>query len=144
MNLEEIQSEWEKDSKIDRTELGEESIKIPSLHSKYYQMYSRERLQQARLVETLKLLRKDKWDYYSGNLDKDELEEKGWYPFQMKVLKSDIPMYIDSDQEIVESNLKVAYSKEKVDFLEAIIRTLNLRSYQINNAINWEKFKVGA
>ena len=144
MNLEEIQSEWEKDSKIDRTELGEESIKIPALHSKYYQMYSRERLQQARLVETLKLLRKDKWDYYSGNLDKDELEEKGWYPFQMKVLKSDIPMYIDSDQEIVESNLKVAYSKEKVDFLEAIIRTLNLRSYQINNAINWEKFKVGA
>ena len=144
MNLEEIQNEWDKDSKIDRTELGEESIKIPVLHSKYYQMYSRERLQQARLVETLKLLRKDKWDYYSGNLDKDELEEKGWYPFQMKVLKSDIPMYIDSDQEIVESNLKVAYSKEKVDFLEAIIRTLNLRSYQINNAINWEKFKVGA
>ena len=144
MNLEEIQNEWEKDSKIDRTELGQESIKIPALHSKYYQMYSRERLQQARLVETLKLLRKDKWDYYSGNLDKGELEEKGWYPFQMKVLKSDIPMYIDSDQEIVESNLKVAYSKEKVDFLEAIIRTLNLRSYQINNAINWEKFKVGA
>ena len=144
MNLEEIQNEWDKDSKIDRTELGEESIKIHALHSKYYQMYSRERLQQARLVETLKLLRKDKWDYYSGNLDKDELEEKGWYPFQMKVLKSDIPMYIDSDQEIVESNLKVAYSKEKVDFLEAIIRTLNLRSYQINNAINWEKFKVGA
>ncbi len=144
MTLEEIQSEWEKDSRIDRTELGEESIKIPALHSKYYRMYSRERLQQARLQETMKLLKKDKWDYYSGNLDMDELKEKGWKPFQLKVLKSDIQMYIDSDKDIVESNLKVAYSKEKVDFLEAIIRTLNLRSYQINNAINWEKFKVGA
>ena len=58
-------------------------------------------------------------------------------------LKSDIQMYIDSDKDIIDSNLKVAYCKEKVDFLEAIIRTLNLRSYQINNAINWEKFKVG-
>ena len=144
MNLEEIQSEWEKDSKIDRTELGEESIKIPALHSKYYQLYSRERLQLARLSETMKLLKKDKWDYYSGNLDMDELKDKGWEPFQLKVLKSDIQMYIDSDKDIIDSNLKVAYSKEKVDFLEAIIRTLNLRSYQINNAINWEKFKVGA
>jgi len=144
MNLEEIQNEWEKDSKIDRTELGEESIKIPALHSKYYQLYSRERLQLARLTETMKLLKKDKWDYYSGNLDMDELKDKGWEPFQLKVLKSDIQMYIDSDKDIIDSNLKVAYSKEKVDFLEAIIRTLNLRSYQINNAINWEKFKVGA
>ena len=144
MNLEEIQNEWEKDSKIDRTELGEESIKIPALHSKYYQLYSRERLQLARLTETMKLLKKDKWDYYSGNLDIDELKDKGWEPFQLKVLKSDIQMYIDSDKDIIDSNLKVAYSKEKVDFLEAIIRTLNLRSYQINNAINWEKFKVGA
>lgn len=144
MNLEEIQNEWEKDSKIDRTELGEESIKIPALHSKYYQLYSRERLQLARLSETMKLLKKDKWDYYSGNLDMDELKDKGWEPFQLKVLKSDIQMYIDSDKDIIDSNLKVAYCKEKVDFLEAIIRTLNLRSYQINNAINWEKFKVGA
>ena len=144
MNLEEIQNEWEKDSKIDRTELGEESIKIPALHSKYYQLYSRERLQLARLTETMKLLKKDKWDYYSGNLDMDELKDKGWEPFQLKVLKSDIQMYIDSDKDVIDSNLKVAYCKEKVDFLEAIIRTLNLRSYQINNAINWEKFKVGA
>lgn len=144
MNLEEIQNEWEKDSKIDRTELGEESIKIPALHSKYYQLYSRERLQLARLSETMKLLKKDKWDYYSGNLDMDELKDKGWEPFQLKVLKSDIQMYIDSDKDVIDSNLKVAYCKEKVDFLEAIIRTLNLRSYQINNAINWEKFKVGA
>ena len=144
MNLEEIQNEWEKDSKIDRTELGEESIKIPAFHSKYYHLYSRERLQLARLSETMKLLKKDKWDYYSGNLDMDELKDKGWEPFQLKVLKSDIQMYIDSDKDIIDSNLKVAYCKEKVDFLEAIIRTLNLRSYQINNAINWEKFKVGA
>ena len=31
MKLEEIQNEWENDAGIDRSELGEESIKIPKL-----------------------------------------------------------------------------------------------------------------
>jgi len=143
MKLEEIQNEWEKDAVIDRTELGEESIKIPKLHSKYYKWFSRERLQLVKLQEESKTLKKAKYDYYSGLLDREELEEHGWEAIQIRILKSDIPMHIDSDKDITVHNLKIAYSKEKVEFVEAIIRTLNIRSYQINNAIQWEKFKVG-
>ena len=143
MKLEEIQSEWENDTVIDRTELGEESIKIPKLHSKYYKWYSRERLHLVGLQEELKTLKKDKYDYYSGVLDRDELDDRGWEPIQLRILKSDLSMHIDSDKDIVKHNLKIAYSKEKVEFVEAIIKTLNIRSYQINNAIQWEKFKVG-
>ena len=36
MTLEEIQNLWSKDSKVDRTELGEEAIRIPQIHSKYF------------------------------------------------------------------------------------------------------------
>ena len=143
MKLEEIQNEWERDSVIDRTELGEESIKIPKLHSKYYKWFSRERLQLVKLQEDSKILKKAKYDYYSGLLDQEDLEERGWEAIQLRILKSDIPMHIDSDKDITVHNLKIAYSKEKVEFVEAIIRTLNIRSYQINNAIQWEKFKVG-
>jgi hypothetical protein len=143
MKLEEIQNEWEKDAVIDRTELGEESIKIPKLHSKYYKWFSRERLQLVKLQEDSKILKKAKYDYYSGLLDQEDLEERGWEAIQLRILKSDIPMHIDSDKDITVHNLKIAYSKEKVEFVEAIIRTLNIRSYQINNAIQWEKFKVG-
>jgi hypothetical protein len=144
MKLEEIQNEWENDSIIDRTELGEESIKIPRLHSKYYKWYSRERMHLVKLQEDLKILKKDKYDYYIGVLDQDDLVQRGWEPNQLRILKSDIPMHIDSDKDITVHNLKIAYNKEKVDFLEAIIKTLNIRSYQINNAIQWEKFKVGS
>ena len=35
MKLEDILSEWAKDSKIDNTELDKESLKIPALHNKY-------------------------------------------------------------------------------------------------------------
>ena len=48
---------WAEDSKIDRTELGEESIKIPQLHSKYYKLYSTERLKSVKLQEDLKILK---------------------------------------------------------------------------------------
>ena len=143
MKLEEIQNEWENDAGIDRSELGEESIKIPKLHSKYYKWYSRERLHLVGLQEELKALKKDKYDYYSVVLDRDELDDRGWEPIQLRILKSDLSMHIDSDKDIINHNLKVAYSKEKVEFVEAIIKTLNIRSYQINNAIQWEKFKVG-
>ena len=134
---------WAEDSKIDRTELGEESIKIPQLHNKYYKMYSLERLNLVKLQEEMKILKKDKIEYYTGTMAEEDLKERGWEPNPLRILKSDIPIHMEADKDFVDLNLKLAYNKEKVEFLEAVVKTLNLRSYQINNAINWEKFKVG-
>ena len=36
MTLDDIYTEWDKDSKIDQTELAKEALKIPQLHNKYY------------------------------------------------------------------------------------------------------------
>ena len=135
---------WAEDSKIDRTELGEESIKIPQLHHKYYKMYSLERLNLVKLQEEMKILKKDKIEYYTGTMAEEDLKERGWEPNPLRILKSDIPIHMEADKDFVDLNLKLAYNKEKVEFLEAVVKTLNLRSYQINNAINWEKFKVGS
>ena len=44
MKLEEIYTEWDVDSDIDTTDLGNESIKIPKLHNKYYKLFSSEKL----------------------------------------------------------------------------------------------------
>ena len=52
-------------------------------------------------------------------------------------------MHIESNETYIDNNLKIAYQKEKVDFLEAIIKSLNNRGFNINAAIQWEKFKVG-
>ena len=40
INLEAIQEMWEKDAKIDRDNLHEESLNIPSLHAKYFELYN--------------------------------------------------------------------------------------------------------
>jgi hypothetical protein len=142
-SLEELFDVWSEDSKIDRTELGEESIKIPQLHHKYYKMFSMERLGMVKLQEDLRVLKKDLFEYYNGSMSIDELRDHQWEQNPLKILKSDISTYIDSHGEVVSLNLKIAYAKEKVDFLESVIRSLNNRGYQLKNAIDWEKFKVG-
>lgn len=143
MNLDDIMSEWSIDCKLDRTELGEEALKIPSLHSKYFKIFSNERLLLRRYEGEYKSLVKAKTEYYAGTLDYEEMKEFGWEPNPLKIIRSDIPMYIDADNDIIELNLKISYQKEKVEFLDSCIRSLNQRGYNISAAIQWEKFKVG-
>lgn len=144
MKLDEIHDMWSADCEVDRTELGEESLKIPKLHSKYLRIFTEERLLLRRLEEERKELARTKFDYYRGILPEDELKANGWEPFRLNVLKTDIPTYIEADSDIIKLNLRVAMQQEKVDTLESIIRTINNRGYLIKNAIEYEKFKVGA
>ena len=83
------------------------------------------------------------WSYYQGHLDYEELQERGWEQINNIILKQDMAVHIDSNQTWIDKNLKLAYHKEKVDFLEAIIKSLNKRGFNINAAVSWEKFKVG-
>ena len=143
MQLDSLFELWKVDSEIDRSELGEASTTIPKLHYKYYKLYSQERLTLRKLEAEYKVLFKDKWEYYQGNMSEEDLKEREWKPFPLKVLKTDIDKYIDSDTDIVKHNYKIEYQKEKIDFLESVIRSINNRGFQIKNAIDWEKFKVG-
>lgn len=144
MKLEEIQNLWEKDSTIDRAELGEESLRIPQLHSKYFKIYSEERMVLRALERSLSILKLKKYEYFNGTISQEDLNSEGWEPYQLKILKSDIPMYIESDPDIQKIQIRMDMQQEKVEFVESIIKNLPARGYQINAAISWEKFKVGA
>lgn len=142
MKLEEIELLWEQDSKIDRTELDSESLKIPTLHSKYYKIYLREKVQLKAEEQEYKQFFKLKHEYYTGKLSQEDLEQYGWEPFQF-VLKNDIQVYIDADKQISERLLKLQVQREKVDLLQEIIKTLNGRGFLIKNAIDFIRFSSG-
>lgn len=143
MKLEEIFEMWAKDSDIDRTELGKESLKIAKLHYNYYRIFSNERLLLKKMESEHKQLYKDKYDWFNGVMDSDRLKELNWEPNYVKIMKAEIPMHIDSDKDIVKSNLRIAVQQEKVDVLESIIKSLQGRGYNIKAAIDYEKFKTG-
>lgn len=144
MKIEEIFEHWNEDSQIDRTELGDESLKIPKLHHKYYQIYVNERMLLRKFEHELKQLKLEKYEFFSQGPN-EETQAKGWkLPAKGIILKSDIPMYMDADSDIIQICLKIGLQQEKIEFLDSIIRSLNNRGYNIKSAIDWQKFTMGA
>jgi hypothetical protein len=143
MKLEEISQEWVNDSKIDTTELDIESIKIPQLHSKYLKIYFEERRKLKALEFQSKELFLNKYEYYHGRLSDEELQQLNWEPFMKRLMKNEVDLYLESDKDIIQTNMRIVNQKEKLDMLEEILKNLNQRNFQIKNAIDWKKFTQG-
>jgi len=144
MKLEEIYQLWEEDSQINKMELGDEAIRIPKLHHKYFKIFSNERLLMRKLETEYKEMYKLRHSFYSGTIDEDTLREYDWEPNPLKILRADIPMHLESDPLLSTVSMKISMQNEKIELLESIIKSLTQRGYNINAAITWEKFKVGA
>ena len=141
MDLEQLQEEATRDLKIDDTELDMESVRTPIIHNKYLKYLSKFSLLLKRAEDDYDVLAKDKWEYYTGKADESVYREK---PFDLKVLKADVHIYINSDPDIQRADQKVAYLNQVVKYLEQILRTINNRTFLIKNMIEWKKFTSGA
>jgi hypothetical protein len=140
MNINEIETMWDEDCKIDPDNLHLESIKIPSLHSKYYQIYNNvsllKKLEENKFIE----LQKDKWLYYSGKADPEVYKQT---PFDHRVMKSDLDKYLNADNDLIKSKTKIDYYQLMIKFLESIIKSIETRTFVIKNSIEFMKFTGG-
>jgi len=141
VSLEVIQEMWQKDSGVNQDELDTESLKIPQLHAKYYELYN-----------TILLLRKQAEQQHSSIL----LERRKFYmgkaetqvyidePFPYKVRdKEDLKLYLEADEKISKIRLKIDYYDTMLRYLEEILKQISNRTYQIKNAIEWRRFTAG-
>ena len=140
MNIDELHDAIEKDLKLDDTELDLESIRTPQLHNKYLKIYTTHSLQYKKLQDDYKVMYREKWEYYTG---KAPSEVYARIPFDLKVLKSDISIYLDADTELQQLSQKMAYKKQIIDYLERILKEINNRNWTIRNTIEWKKFLHG-
>ena len=143
MNIETILNEWDKDAEIDYDSLDQELLRIPKIHSKYYRIYVAEKVKLLSMKEERKVLLLDKNDYYRGIMPKEELDRRGWEPWNLSILKAEIPMYMDADIHMRELNLRIGVQQEKVDLVESIIKSLVNRGFNIKGAIEFMKFRSG-
>jgi hypothetical protein len=143
MTLDQMMEEWRKDASIDTTELGNESTKIPELHSKYLKIYFDERRKLKAMEFQSKDLYLKKYEYYHGRMSQDELDELNWEPFVKRLMKNEVDLYLESDKDIITTNIKVVNQKEKLSYLEEVLKNINQRNFQIKNAIEWKKFTNG-
>ena len=136
MKLTQIQKEWETDSPIDITEIALAAADIPRLHSKYQILLTNENIWISKLQETLKTRSREiRKEIESGGFDSDTI--KGDY-LEMKnriTMKQDIEALVSQNAEIMKLQSQIVMSREKINFLESVIKILMQRTYQIKNII---------
>jgi hypothetical protein len=140
--LEQVLKYWEKDAVIDSTEPGKELLRIPTIHNKYLNILTQHRIASKRAHSNYMRMKKVKWEYYTGKLSQEELEERGWEPFQF-TLKSDISTYLESDDDLIKLLEKKMYHDETVSVIESIMNELKQRTWQLRDFITWERFIAG-
>ena len=141
MDLEKLQEQADKDLKINDTELDLESLKTPQLHNQYMKHLTKYKLMLSRAETEYSILKREKWEYYTGKSDASVYAEK---PFDLKILRTDIDKYLEADEELQKAKQKVDYLSTTVDFLDRTIRLISNRGFIIKNAIDWRKFTSGA
>ena len=141
IDLDTIQKMWEQDSKIDIDNLHTEALKIPILHSKYFDLYNTINLLKKRAEQQKKKKRHERYEYFTGKADPEVYLEN---PFPKKIRdKETLQGYLDSDENLSQVNLKIEYYETMLSYIDSILKMISNRTYQIKNSIDFLRFQSG-
>ena len=140
MNLDELKLQVQRDLKVDDEHLDTESLKNQEIKATYLDHKTRYELLLYRAKGDYKRLYREKWEYYGGKADAKIYASK---PFDLKVLKTDLAVYITSDEEVINAENKIGYLETVVDYIKGVIKSVDNRGWDIKNAIEWRKFEAG-
>ena len=141
IDLDTLQGMWENDSKIDPDNLHTESLNIPVLHSKYYQIYNTLMLLRKKAEQQRKNIRHERYEYFAGKADPQVYIEN---PFPKKIRdKETMQKYLDADDKLSGVSLKIEYYDVMLKYIEEILKQITNRTYQIKNAIEYMSFSSG-
>ena len=141
MTLDELKMQVREDLKVDDEHLDTESLKNQEIKATYLDHKSRYELLLYRAKGDYKRLYREKWEYYGGKADAKIYASK---PFDLNVLKTDLSVYITSDEEVIDAENKIGYLETVVDYIKGVIKSVDNRGWDIKNAIEWKKFEAGA
>jgi hypothetical protein len=141
ISLDDIQLMWKKDSEINIDDLHNESLKIASLHSKYYELYNNTSLLRKRAELQYKNKKLERYNFYAGKSDPEVYKDE---PFPYKVRdKEGMQRHIEADEKLSEMFMKIEYYDTILKYLEEIIKMISNRTYQIKNSIDFLRFQSG-
>ena len=141
IDLPTLQEMWEKDSVIDIDNLHTESLRIPVLHSKYFDTYNTLLLLRKKAEQQRKNIRHERYEYFSGKADPEVYAEN---PFPKKIRDKDtMSKYLDADEKLSNVSMKIEYYDVMLRYIEEILKQITNRTYQIKNSIEFMRFTAG-
>lgn len=141
MTGEEILEMWEKDAGIDETNLSRSVQVIPKLVTKYYPLLYRARRERSKTKLIRKKMMAMKREFY--NNPTDEGYDKGWVYPSRKILKNELNDFVETDNDVLKLELKLAECDEVIELLKEILKQLRDRNFIVSNMIEDRKFMHG-
>ena len=140
MTLDELKMEVYLALKVNDERLDTEALKNQELYAKYLDHKSRFELLLHKAKGDYKKMYREKWEYYGGKADAKVYVTK---PFDLKVLKTDLHIYIESDEDIIKAEHKIAYLETVIKYIDGVLKSIQNRGWDIKNAISWKQFEAG-
>ena len=141
MNLDQLKNEANQDLPIiDQEHLDQEGFKNQVIAPKWLDYKIRFKSLLIKNKGEYQRLYRQKWEYYGGKSDAKVYVAK---PFDLKVLKTDLHMYITSDKEIIALSDKISYLETILEFIDGILKSIDRRGWDIKNAQDWKRFEAG-
>ena len=139
-----LAAEWIKDAPWDRLNPDMAMDQIAIMHAKYVHILTYHNL----LLKKIKLdyaqKRIFKYNYYLGHFNNaEDLAKYNIEPFDIKVIKSEIDIWLNGDDDLVKIQMKQSLHEEIVAFCGFVIKELNARTYQVNGLIKYRVFLKG-
>lgn len=143
MDLNEIETLWEEDSSIDKSNIDIESLKIAKLHHKYYKILLSERTVLKKQEITLNKETAIAYNYWKGDYDQTDDRYKRLGAQTKKLTAAEIKIYMDADSILQKLRFEYSMQTNKIDYIIDVLKTINMRGFHLKNVIEWQKFING-
>ena len=144
-----VKTEWQEDSQVDfqfkskqyTEDLAQLSLGIPYQHNKYLNYYNDFSTEKSALEFQYRIKVREKREYYQGEADPEVYKEK---PFGQTIKTSEkMKVYLEADEDLINIEMKIEFINKALFYLDNVLKMVSNRSFQIKNAIEWEKFING-
>jgi len=144
-----VKTEWQADSQVDfqfkskqyTEDLAQLSLGIPYQHNKYLNFYNDFSTEKTALEFQYRIKVREKREYYQGEADPEVYKEK---PFGQSIKTSEkMRVYLEADEDLINIEMKIEFINKALFYLDNVLKMVSNRSFQIKNAIEWEKFING-
>ena len=142
--IEAVLSNWEKDCKIDETDLIRELVATPNLHAKYLDNYVYFKGKLAGAEKKYNLMAWKKRKYFRGEFEKHELTAMGWSQWNgLKPSSSELNQLLDMDKDMNDLQEMTSAYKTAVSTVEFILKQIQSRDWAIKSMIEYNKYLSG-
>lgn len=126
---------------INEHDLDGESLRTAKLHSRWLSMMGDEAVKMKQIQNLMKKLMLERSRFFLGTQTDKYYAEHG-QP-HVRVPKTDLPLYIDADDQICAVRELAEIQEQLVGFLEKTVKEISSRTFHIRAAIDWRKFESG-